>query len=160
MTNIQVRRADSSDLDQVHQLAAKFGMFGETDAVTFLDTFERIVNDSNWLLVVAERIGTMRVGTNILGYAMAQDYQRGLRESFTTGRIRDLFVIPGSRGCGVGTALLAAVIEWASSRPQAMILDWQAPIHAVPFYESNGFTADYEGDTHEFPAFSLDLRSQ
>jgi len=154
---INIRRAIHADASQVGSLATAFGSSAGKTNSEFQNAFARIVQDPNWVLAVAELPGNE---SKLIGYVLAQDYQPGIRESFTAGRIRDLFVMPEYRGLGIASALFEYVIHWAKSRPQPMILDWQATAQAVPFYESHGFTADYDGDTREFPAFSLDLRGK
>ncbi len=89
---------------------------------------------------------------------LAQDFGPGLRTTFTTGRVHDLYVEPEARRFGVGKAIMDFIFAWARARPQPMILDWQASPSAVGFYEALGYQADRVGDYPDYPGFTLDLR--
>jgi predicted GNAT family N-acyltransferase len=56
------------------------------------------------------------------------------------GRIGRMAVLADSRGCGVGRAILAALIEIGRSAGVAR-LHLSAQCHAIPFYEKSGFVA-------------------
>ncbi|WP_141365643.1 GNAT family N-acetyltransferase [Glutamicibacter uratoxydans] len=116
----------------------------------FTVRFQNILHDANWFIGVAAE------GRMLLGYVVVQDFGPGLRGSFSVGRMHDMFVNLAHRRRGVGQALMESVQAWASSRPTRLILDWQAPLSAVSFYESLGYAADYEGDFRNFPGFSLE----
>ncbi|WP_353648356.1 GNAT family N-acetyltransferase [Nakamurella sp. A5-74] len=151
---MSVRRARSSDALSIRRLAEGFGTAGDPPASGQFDhEYARIISDDTWLLAVAEDAGTVR------GYALAQDYGPGLRASFTTGRLRDLYVEPAFRRRGSARALVRSVVSWAHTRPLPMILDWQASASAVDFYRRLGFEPDHVGDFPEYPGFSLDTRT-
>ena len=56
------------------------------------------------------------------------------------GRIGRMAVAKPWRGLGVGSALLAAVIDAARARGQ-LLLELSAQTHAISFYARHGFTA-------------------
>lgn len=74
--------------------------------------------------------------------------------------MHDLYVDPAHRRRGAGRALMAAVTAWARARPYPFVLDWQARLDAVPFYDSLGLRGDPVGDNARYPAYALDLRSE
>lgn len=148
-----VRRAQRTDVNDLRRMSVVFTPYAELlDDEEFRRRCGELMVDDAWFLAVAE------AGGGVVGYVAAQDFGPGLRASFTTGRIHDLFVDHATRRRGVGRLLMNSVIDWAHQRPHPMILDWQGTTGGVDFYETLGFTADRVGDHAEFPAFSLDLR--
>lgn len=85
-------------------------------------------------LLVAERDGT------IVGYAFTSAREvNGLIDAASTALIlQRLVVLPASRRCGVGAALLKEVEHKLSSNPRS-VLQAHVPDSAVPFYESQGW---------------------
>lgn len=148
-----VRGAKSTDINDLRRLSVRFTPYAE---LLGDDEFRRRCNelmvDDAWFLAVVE------TGGETVGYVAAQDFGPGLRASFTTGRIHDLFVDPATRRRGAGRMLMNSVIDWAHQRPHPMVLDWQGTTGGVDFYEALGYPADRVADEAEFPAFSLDLR--
>lgn len=109
---MNVRPAVSGDVADVRRLTAAFGGAGDLMTGSLFDReFARIISDDGWLLAVVVDAGAVR------GYALAQDYGPGLRSPFTTGRLRDLFVDPTSRGRGCARALVEAVSAWRMRGP-------------------------------------------
>lgn len=149
---IIVRAAVASDADRLDELTRLFTPGLRTSNTDFGANFRALLQDPNWHLAVAVEQDSLS------GYVAAQDYGRGLRGSFSVGRIHDLFVAPGSRRSGTGRALVESAFAWARQRPAPMILDWQATPESVAFYESLGFKPDFVGDFPEYPGFTLDLR--
>lgn len=147
-----IRHARSGDVAEIYRLACLFTPGLKLTADDFDQNFQSLISDPNWLICVAES------GGGLAGYAAAQDYGRGLRTSFTVGRLHDLFVEPVARRAGTGKELVEEVFHWASRRPVPMILDWQATPESIAFYESFGLEADFVGDFPGCPGFSLDLR--
>ncbi len=152
-----VRAATAGDLAEVHRLTRGYDGLppAEPDAA-FAARYARVLGRDDWALLVAPR-GV--AGEGLAGYALAQDYGPGLRRGFSVGRLHDLYVDPLVRRRGTGRALVEAVVAWCRTRPAPMILDWQARRDAVPFYDALGLAADYAGDTAEYPAYSIDLRT-
>lgn len=63
-------------------------------------------------------------------------------ERFGMGRVGGMWVEPGSRGRGIGAALLDAVIAWARGRGLTQLELW-APAHraaALRLYRAGGFS--------------------
>lgn len=146
---MHVRPATPGDLAAVRRLTLAFGTRGDfPDDAAFATRYAEILADPDWLLLVADDAG----------YLLAQDFGPGLRATWTVGQIHDLYVDPAARRRGVGRALMAGAEAWARSRPQPMILDWQASSTGVEFYEALGFEADRTGDYTDYPGFCLDLR--
>lgn len=147
---IKVREACAADSAQIYKLSSSFTPNLALPENQFAIRLQRILYDSNWFVGVAD------AGMTLLGYMVVQDFGPGLRGDFSVGRMHDMFVDPGQRRLGVGKMLMNSVQEWVRLRPTRMILDWQAPLSAVPFYESLGYSADHEGDFRNFPGFSLE----
>lgn len=147
------RPAVPADLEDVRRLTCGFDGADVTPADdAFRARYERLVaSDDHALLVAVD-------GTEVVGYALAQDYGPPLRRAFAIGRMYDLYVDPARRRRGAGRALMAAVAEWAAARPAPLVLDWQSRREAVPFYEALGFTGDPVGDNAEYPAYCIDGR--
>lgn len=149
-----IRPATPADITGLHQLALAYDSLG-SHATAPWDSYrtrvEEIIADPRMLLLVAAS------GSEIIAYALAQDYGRNPRREFTAGRLHDLFVLEPHRRQGIARQLMDAVAAWA--RDRRMILDWQSREAAVPFYESLGLTADRVGDQGEFPGFCLDYRA-
>jgi len=152
ITNTTVRVAAASDATRLYELTRMFTPGLATSIDNFEPNFLTLLQNPNWHLAVAVEQDSLS------GYVAAQDYGRGLRGSFSVGRIHDLFVAPGSRRSGTGRALVESAFAWARQRPAPMILDWQATPESVAFYESLGFKPDFVGDFPEYPGFTLDLR--
>ena len=148
-----IRSAVPADVPQLFQLALAYDALG-THTTAPWDSYQarvvEILADPRMLLLVA---GT---SSELVGYALAQDYGRNPRREFTAGRLHDLFVLAAYRRRGIARQLMDGVSAWA--RDRRMILDWQSRMDAVPFYESLGLTPDTVGDQGTFPGFCLDFR--
>lgn len=111
--------------------------------------FESMTRRNDWLIVLGELDGAA------VGYAAVQDYGEHLRGGRRghVGRLHDIFVTSDARQRGVGTALMAAVVNWAEQR--VGYLQWQAhETQAAPFYERLG----YRGDScpqPDYPEFEI-----
>lgn len=147
------RPAFEPDVAAVRRLTCGYDGVPETPPdEEFVARYLRVLGRDDWALLVADDDG------EVVGYALAQDYGPGLRRSFSTGRMHDLYVDPARRRHGVGRLLVDAVVAWCRTRPAPMILDWQARRDAVAFYDSLGLVGDTVGDAREYPAYSVDLR--
>lgn len=148
-----VRRATAEDLAGFRAVSEGFdpGMI-DLPQELFRERYARLVDRDDYCLLLAI------VDDRPVGYALAQDYGPNLRLRFTIGRLHDLYVADEVRRRGIGRLLMDALFVWARSRPEPMILHWQASQDAVAFYESLGLPADRVGDYPQYPGFSLDLR--
>ena len=100
-------------------------------------TYEALLHDPRWLIVVAESIGEP------VGYAAVQDYGPRLRATTAGrfGRLHDVYVVAGSKRQGVRRSLMQAVESWASGR--VSYLHCQAHHErSAPFYERLGYRGD------------------
>ena len=148
-----VRRAAPEDAGAVRTLTIAFTPDARTvPREDFESRYAAALRGSDWCLAVAQS------GRRLVGYGLAQDFGPGLRTTFTSGRVHDLYVDPEARRLGAGKAIMDFIFDWARTRPQPMILDWQASPSAVGFYEALGFRADRVGDYPDYPGFTLDLR--
>jgi predicted GNAT family N-acyltransferase len=60
----------------------------------------------------------------------------------TTGKIGRLCVLRSHRGRGLGAALVKAAVTLLRRRPGLTRILLSAQVHAIPFYEKIGFTAE------------------
>lgn len=154
LKKVVVRPAGPEDAAEVRRLSVSFTPnAGNVPHEDFASRYASMISDASWCVGVAYSNG------RLLGYGLAQDFGAGLRATFTTGRVHDLFVDPDARRTGTGTALMDFIFGWARARHQPMILDWQASPSAVAFYQALGFAADHVGDFADCPGFTLDLRT-
>ena len=131
---VHVRPATEGDWPRLWPLLQGMGSTGDEDSSEA--RFRRLARDPTWLIVVAEDEDS----TALAGYAAAQDHGEHLRAGHEgrIARLHDLFVDPAQRRSGVGTSLVAAVVEWAEQRVR--YLQWQAhETTAAPFYERLGY---------------------
>jgi len=154
LQEIAVRPATPEDAAEVRRLSISFTPSARNvPPGVFYSRYAGLVSDPSWCVAVAHSRG------RLFGYGLAQDFGPGLRATFTTGRVHDLFVDPDARRTGTGRALMGHIFEWARALPHAIVLDWQANPSAVAFYEALGFSADRVGDFPDYPCFTLDLRT-
>lgn len=99
VVDITTRNAGQADWGQLWGLLQ--GMGTHEDESTSQQTFEALVEDERWLILVAEQAGA------VVGYAAAQDYGPRLRASAAGrfGRLYDVYVSQGCRRGGVGRSL-------------------------------------------------------
>lgn len=95
-------------------------------------------------IVVAELDGS------VVGYAAAQDYGPALHRDWSSARMHDLWVSPDARGHGAGTALFAAIRQWARDETSIRFLEWQSSDVAVDFYRRLGLEHDGDGTGSHF----------
>jgi GNAT superfamily N-acetyltransferase len=150
---VEVRAARADDESEFRLVCVGFDQgMDDLPVEVFHHRFQALIGRPDYCIAIAV------AGGPAVGYALAQDYGPNLRLRFTIGRVHDLYVAPDLRRRGIGRMLMEFVFAWASSRPEPMILDWQASPRAVAFYQALGFEADRIGDYADYPGFSLDLR--
>ena len=112
-------------------------------------TYEALIQDPRWRIVIAESSG------GPVGYAAVQDYGPRLRATIAGrfGRLHDVYVVEGSKRQGVGRSLMQAVESWASGR--VSYLHWQAHHErSAPFYERLGYRGDPRPQP-DYPGFEV-----
>jgi GNAT superfamily N-acetyltransferase len=150
---VACRLATAADAAAVEALAAAMdASAGRAPEPGFAARYAAVVASPDHAVLLAV------VGARAVGYALVQDFGRGIRRSLSVARMHDLYVDPGARRRGAGRALVRAVVDWCRERPQPLVLDWQARLDAVPFYDSLGLVGDRVGDTAAYPAYAIDLR--
>ncbi|UVE50100.1 GNAT family N-acetyltransferase [Haloferax larsenii] len=115
-------------------LVARAGSEAEADAVGTRDEEERVARRGN-------REDRTTNSTTILGFAMFDIESGSYEQDVTRGTISNLFVVPGRRGDGVGSELLAAaedeLREWGAD---VVALDVMADNeNARKFYRRHGY---------------------
>ena len=100
---VSVRDSLSSDWPRLWPLLQAMGT--AEDEETGLATYDALVEDARWLIVVAES------GGDLVGYAAAQDYGPRLRATSAGrfGRLHDVYVVERHRRQDVGRSLMRAV---------------------------------------------------
>ena len=140
---LAVRRASADDLDAVRQL------LHDTWHATYDATMGvEVVNDvtSRWHSVenlsrqLADPDGCFLVAENsngtVVGHADAG------RKSTDVVNLARLYVLPGWQGGGIGTALLASVVNWAGQGTSIELEVETANTPAIGFYQKHGFAGD------------------
>jgi GNAT superfamily N-acetyltransferase len=115
--------------------------FDDTLSQNYVAAFERIEQDPNQELTVAEMNGEM-VATFQLTFIQYLTYQGGLRAQIEAVRTNSTY-----RGQGIGTRVFAYAINRAREKGCHLLQltsDKRRP-DAIRFYESLGFMATHEG---------------
>lgn len=141
------RRATEADLVAIVSMLSDDPLGARRETVTvplparYYDAFQRIRDDRNQELTVAERDGQI-VGTFHLTFIQYLTHQGGLRAQIEAVRVHS-----EHRGKGIGAKLFAYAFDRASAEGCYMVqltTDKQRP-RAIQFYESLGFVATHEG---------------
>lgn len=140
---MEVRQASADDLGAVRQLLhdtwhatydATMGIEAVNDITSrwhSVENLSRQLDDSDGCFLVAEKSDGY-----IVGHAGA------VRTSADTASLARLYVLPELQGSGAGTALLAAVVDWAG---QGTTVELEVEITNAPaigFYRKRGFADD------------------
>jgi GNAT superfamily N-acetyltransferase len=138
MAGVEVRVATRDDLEALTALLQRWGSDDDPDekVVRYRERLASNVENPTHLVLVAI------VDEAIVGYAAAQDYGPALHQDRSIARMHDLWVSPGARGHGAGTALFEAVREWAQREARIGMLQWQASDVAIDFYRTLGLEAE------------------
>ena len=90
------------------------------------------------------------IDDSVVGYAVAtlEEARSGVR----LARVEALFVEEGARKVGVGAALMAVILEWATARGCTGVDAWALPgdRHTKNFFEASGFSARLLTMHHSF----------
>jgi GNAT superfamily N-acetyltransferase len=127
---IEIRRALATDAARLYPLTLAFATSLQPDQASFRWAFERLIQQEDTMLLVAEDDGLL------VGYILASDHYA----LFAGGRIawvEELMVAETHRRSGLGRQLMQAVEEWAASRGAKMVT--LATRRAAPFYRSIGY---------------------
>lgn len=144
---MNIRKAREEDVIQIVALLADDELGSKRESFTdplpqvYFDSFNKINQDPNQHLVVAEENGEI-IGTAQLTFIPYLTYQGGIRSQVEAVRIK-----PSRRGTGLGEQLFKWMIEKAQSSGAHLIqltTDKQRS-EALRFYEKLGFKATHEG---------------
>ncbi|WP_436517462.1 N-acetyltransferase family protein [Ekhidna sp. To15] len=144
---MEIRKARKEDVIHIiamladDELGSKRENFIDPLPRVYYDSFEKIDQDPNQHLVVAEENGEV-IGTAQLSFIPYLTYQGGVRSQIEAVRIKS-----SMRGKGIGEKLFKWMIEKAQSSGAHLIqltTDKQRS-DALRFYEKLGFKATHEG---------------
>jgi GNAT superfamily N-acetyltransferase len=127
---IAIRQAEPADADAVWPLTQAFATSAEPERVAFDAAFSRIQSDVNVRLLVAESSG------EIVGYALASTHDT-LFANAPVVWVEEVMVAESYRRRLVGSALMAAVEEWAAAESAFYVS--LATRRAAAFYAAIGY---------------------
>lgn len=145
---VTIRTAEASDVGELVRLE---GELFATDAAVHEPLadptwpsregrrdFERLLNEDQCLVLVADVDGST-VG-HLVGY-LARSSPTRLPSTYAV--LRSIYVDPTSQRQGVGTALVAAFVDWAHTHQcaEAHVDAYTANVGAHAFYERHGFAS-------------------
>lgn len=147
------------DADQLARLRWEFhyedGVPSSADSETidefrtrFRAFFARALESNGWTIWVAE------VFDEIVSHVYVYTVPKVPRPTQTTdawGYVTNVYTVPDHRGQDVGSALMAAVRNWASDRRLELLLVWPSKASRT-FYERAGFSPD--SDVLECPVLA------
>jgi GNAT superfamily N-acetyltransferase len=138
---VAVRVASEADLAAIATLRARWTPGSEPD-----DDFEAQLGE--WLAAEGDRrtVWLAFLEGDAVGVASVVEYRRMPRPgrmSSAWGYVSNMFVNEDVRGRGIGSALLAAIIDTADARGYARLV-LSPTLRAVPFYERAGFVVPDE----------------
>jgi GNAT superfamily N-acetyltransferase len=139
--DVVVRVAGDDDLAVIAALRAQWTPGAEPE-----DDFEEEL--AAWLAAEGDRrtVWLAFLGGAAVGLASVFEYRRMPRPgrmSSSWGYVSNMFVREDARDRGVGSALLAALVEAADARGYARLV-LSPTLRAVPFYEHAGFVVPDE----------------
>ncbi|MBK9727030.1 MAG: GNAT family N-acetyltransferase [Saprospiraceae bacterium] len=144
---IEVRKAKTSDFDEIHSLIKEFAAFIKTPERVLI-TPEQMLKDKdffNCLIALDDRV--------IIGFAtyFIAYYSWSGKAIY----LDDLYVVPTFRGLGIGSKLFEHAIETAKAA-NCNKLKWQVSYwnnKAIAFYENLGATIDTVEINCELPIY-------
>ena len=151
---VDVRRARADDWTGLWPLLVGMGVPASESEESVGARFAALAVDDSWRIAIA--VATGPIG-GVLGYAAVQDHGPPLRGGAAgrVARLHDVFVSGDHRRAGVGRALVADTIAWASARVR--YLQWQAhETDSAPFYERLGHVG-HPCPQPEYPEFEIDF---
>lgn len=125
-----IRRATSTDLEEVFELACDFATSFQPDIEAFSRSFGRLIAQDDALLLVVEE------SNQLLAYLLGFDHYA----LFANGRVswvEEIVVRENRRGEGHGQGLMLQFEQWAESRGSKLVT--LATRRAAAFYLSLGY---------------------
>lgn len=153
---IGIRQATADDARALTILFARHRGADEEDEKVdrYRERLESLVHHPGHRILVAE------AGSEVIGYAAAQDYGPASGRDWSVARMHDLWVSPPARGRGAGSALFAAIRGWAEHDTRIRALEWQSLDVAHGFYAKLGLTGEHHDGPLERYELSVHLPSR
>lgn len=136
-----IRRADRADGPALAELRWDSSDESEREdrdlfVARFLKFWEGALAGGRWAVWIAERDGT--IISNIWVYLVPK-VPRPYEQADAYGYMTNVYTIPGERSRGVGSEMLARIIDWArEKRLEALFVS--PSDESVAFYERAGFS--------------------
>jgi GNAT superfamily N-acetyltransferase len=147
MTNAIIRAAQVSDWDQFHP-------FLEHDRP--IDSLENAFSRfQNRLESSLHGVFVAELDAEIVGIAMAHEWDYYLMSGHKQIRFSSLYVKPEHQKKGIGKALFEFTRDWAKDNG-ATWFEWYASQSAIGFYERLGFLGNAQPDP-ENPYYEIDF---
>jgi GNAT superfamily N-acetyltransferase len=147
MTNPIIRAARVSDWDQFHPFLEHDHPIDSLESA-FLRFQNRLESPLHGAFVA-------ELDSEIVGIAMAHEWDHYLMSGHKQIRFSSLHVKPEHQKKGIGKALFEVTRDWAKSIG-ATWFEWYASKSAIAFYERLGFMGDAQPDP-EHPYFEIDF---
>jgi GNAT superfamily N-acetyltransferase len=149
---VVIRQVSRADVEALRSLYEEFHAFhvrgvpshlrmaeqGEADAGEFDRAVERLVEDEDAALLVAESEGRLIGLVEVYLDPVQESPFRVLRKTAT---LQSLLVTEGFRGSGLGRRLVGAAEQWATERgvEEMQTKTWEFPEGPLSFYETLGY---------------------
>ena len=127
---MNIRRAQSLDVDKLVPLASDLATSFVVDPAIFREAFQLCLQDENSIVLVAEH------ESSLVGYLLGFDHVAFFANGRVSG-VEELYVIPQQRRRGIGRALMVEFEKWALSRSSAQIV--VCTRRAAEFYSAIGY---------------------
>jgi GNAT superfamily N-acetyltransferase len=127
---MNIRRAQSGDVDKLLPLASDLATSFVVDPAAFRESFHECLQDENSVVLVAEH------ESSLVGYLLGFDHVAFFANGRVSG-VEELYVIPQQRRRGIGRALMREFERWARSRSSAQIV--VCTRRAAEFYVALGY---------------------
>lgn len=143
----KIRRAATPDLDSVRELLVET-WHATYDSIYGRDRVKRITDTWHSIEALKARLDNPR---NCFLVASTDGFKSIDGTAFATldnGKyihLHQLYVLPGSQGCGIGTSLLRAIVENFRHAERISLEAEPANKRAIEFYSKHGFEIVGEG---------------
>jgi GNAT superfamily N-acetyltransferase len=145
---VEVRAARPSDWESVYPFLITTDRPLDSLEAAFQRYSRKLDSELECVLVAVE-------GEEIIGVALAHQWDDYLMSGRKQIRFSTLHVLPDQRRRGAGRALFEGIIQWSES-VGATWLEWYASPAAVPFYERLGFRG-VTCPQPEYPYFEIEF---